>query len=152
MSVVKRVFKFFLLLGLLVGALGAGAFAFMVWLFSPELPSIDVLKDVHLQTPLRVYTRDGRLMAEFGEKRRIPLRLDEVPPAMVQAVVASEDERFFQHPGVDWQGLVRAVAYLVRTGGEGPGRQHRDDAGGAQFLPRPGKDLRAQAQGDSARP
>ena len=88
MSVVKRVFKFFVLAGLLVGVLGAGALAFMFWLFSPELPSIDVLKDVHLQTPLRVYTRDGRLMAEFGEKRRIPLRLDEVPPAMVQAVTA----------------------------------------------------------------
>ena len=121
MSVLRRVLKLFLLLALLAGALGAGALAFMVWLFSPELPSIDVLKDVHLQTPLRVYTRDGRLMAEFGEKRRIPLRLEEVPPAMVQAVIAAEDERFFQHPGVDWQGLVRAVVYLVRTGEKGPG-------------------------------
>ena len=121
MSVVKRVFKYLLLLGLLAGVLGAGAFAFVVWLYSPDLPSIDVLKDVHLQTPLRVYTRDGRLMAEFGEKRRAPLRLDEVPPAMVQAVIAAEDERFFQHPGVDWQGLVRAVAHLVRTGEKGPG-------------------------------
>ena len=121
MSAVMRVFKFFLLLGLLVGVLGAGGLAFTFWLFSPELPSIDVLKDVQLQTPLRVYTRDGRLIAEFGEKRRIPLRLDEVPPAMVQAVIAAEDERFFQHPGVDWQGLVRAVAHLVRTGEKGPG-------------------------------
>ena len=117
----KSVLKFFLLLGLVTGTLGVSALAFMVWLLSPELPSTDVLKDVHLQTPLRVYTRDGRLMAEFGEKRRIPLRLDEVPSAMVQAVVAAEDERFFQHPGVDWQGLVRAVAYLVRTGEKGPG-------------------------------
>ena len=121
MSVVRRVLKLFLLLALLAGALGAGALAFMFWLFSPELPSADALKDVHLQTPLRVYTRDGRLMAEFGEKRRIPLRLEEVPPAMVQAVIAAEDERFFQHPGVDWQGLVRAVVYLVRTGEKGPG-------------------------------
>ena len=121
MSVVRRVLKLFLLLSLLAGALGAGALAFMFWLFSPELPSTDALKDVHLQTPLRVYARDGRLMAEFGEKRRIPLRLEEVPPAMVQAVIAAEDERFFQHPGVDWQGLVRAVVYLVRTGEKGPG-------------------------------
>ena len=121
MAVVRRVLKIFLLLGLLTGALAAGALAFVVWLFSPELPSIDVLKDVHLQTPLRVYARDGRLMAEFGEKRRIPLRLEKIPPAMVQAVIAAEDERFFQHPGVDWQGLVRAVVYLVRTGEKGPG-------------------------------
>ncbi len=121
MSACKRVFKFFLVLGLLAGVLGAGAVAFVVWLFTPELPSTDVLKDVHLQTPLRVYTTDGRLMAEFGEKRRMPVRLHEVPPAMVQAVIAAEDERFFQHPGVDWQGLVRAAAYLVRTGEKGPG-------------------------------
>ena len=121
MAVVKRIFKFFLLLGLLAGGVGAGAFAFVVWLYSPDLPSIDVLKDVHLQTPLRVYSRDARLIAEFGEKRRIPLRLDEVPPAMVQAVIAAEDERFFRHPGVDWQGLVRAVAHLLRTGEKGPG-------------------------------
>ena len=121
MSLVKRTVKVLLLLGVVTAALGGGAFAFVVWLYSPDLPSIDVLKDVHLQTPLRVYSRDARLIGEFGEKRRIPLRLDEVPPAMVQAVIAAEDERFFQHPGVDWQGLVRAVAYLVRTGEKGPG-------------------------------
>ena len=120
-SVLRFTLRFVLWLGVVAGLLGAGAAAFVVWLLSPELPSIDVLKDVHLQTPLRVYTRDGHLMAEFGEKRRIPLRLDEVPPLMVQAVVAAEDERFFQHPGVDWQGLVRATAYLVRTGEKGPG-------------------------------
>ncbi len=117
----KRVFKLLFLLGLATTVLGAATFAFVVWLYSPDLPSIDVLQDVQLQTPMRVYTRDGRLMAEFGEKRRVPLRLDEVPPAMVQAVIAAEDERFFQHPGVDWRGLVRAVAYLVRTGEKGPG-------------------------------
>ena len=121
MSVLKRAFKFLLLLGVVTATLVAGALAFMVWLLSPDLPSIDVLKDVHLQTPLRVYSRDARLVAEFGEKRRIPLRLDEVPPAMVQAVIAAEDERFFQHPGVDWQGLVRAVVHLLRTGEKGPG-------------------------------
>ena len=121
MSVVKRILKFFLVLGLLAGVFGGLALAFLVSQLSSELPSIEVLREVRLQTPLRVYTRDGRLMAEFGEKRRIPLRLDEIPPAMVQAVIAAEDERFFQHPGVDWQGLVRAVAYLVRTGEKGPG-------------------------------
>ena len=117
----KRAVKVLLLLGVVTAALAGGAFAFVVWLYSPDLPSTDVLKDVHLQTPLRVYSRDARLIAEFGEKRRIPLRLDEVPPAMVQAVIAAEDERFFRHPGVDWQGLVRAVAHLLRTGEKGPG-------------------------------
>ena len=121
MSGLKSALKALVLLGLGAGVLGAGALAVAVWLLSPSLPSIDVLKDVHLQTPLRVYTRDARLIAEFGEKRRVPLRLDEVPPLMVQAVLAAEDERFYQHPGVDWQGLVRAGAHLLRTGEKGPG-------------------------------
>ena len=106
---------------LLAGLLGAALLAGWAWLIWPTLPSIEVLKDVHLQTPLRVYARDGRLIAEFGEKRRIPLRLDQIPPALVQAALAAEDERFFEHPGVDWQGLARAGLYLLRTGEKGPG-------------------------------
>ena len=106
---------------LLAGALGAALLAGWAWLIWPTLPSIEVLKDVHLQTPLRVYARDGRLIAEFGEKRRIPLHLDQIPPTLVQAALAAEDERFFEHPGVDWQGLVRAGLYLLRTGEKGPG-------------------------------
>ena len=113
----------FLLFGLVLfaGLLGAGLLAGWAWRVWPTLPSIEVLKDVHLQTPLRVYTRDALLIAEFGEKRRIPLRLDQIPPALVQAALAAEDERFFEHPGVDWQGLVRAGLYLLRTGEKGPG-------------------------------
>jgi penicillin-binding protein 1A len=68
-----------------------------------------------------VYSADGALLAEFGEKRRVPLTLDRVPQRTVQAVLASEDERFYQHPGVDWQGLTRAVVHLLRTGEKGPG-------------------------------
>jgi len=96
---------------------GAG----VVWYLLPRLPSIESLKDVRLQVPLRVYSRDGRLIGEFGEKRRIPVVLDDVPETMIQAVLAAEDERFYEHPGVDWQGLARAVLYLVRTGEKGPG-------------------------------
>ena len=62
-----------------------------------------------MQEPLRVYTRDGHLIAEFGEKRRTPLEFEQIPGLMVEAVLAAEDERFYQHPGVDWQGLTRAV-------------------------------------------
>ena len=102
----------------LLAALGVGG----VYLYlAPELPSAETLRDVRLQVPLRVYTRDGRLIAEFGEQRRTPLRLDEVPPRLVQAFLAGEDERFYEHPGVDWQGLTRAVLHLLRTGEKGPG-------------------------------
>ena len=99
-------------------AIGAGG---AYWYLAPKLPSADTLRDVRLQVPLRVYTRDHKLLAEFGEKRRTPLRLDEVPERLIQAFLAGEDDRFFEHPGVDWQGLTRAVVYLVRTGEKGPG-------------------------------
>ncbi len=93
-----------------------------VWLYlEPRLPSIAVLKDVQLQVPLRVYAEDGRLLGEFGEKRRIPLSLAEIPDSMVKAMLAAEDDRFFEHPGVDWQGLMRAAWHLLRTGEKGQG-------------------------------
>jgi penicillin-binding protein 1A len=82
----------------------------------PQLPSIALLKDVQLQVPLRIYTSDRKLMAEFGEKRRSPVRIEDVPPVLIQAFLAAEDDRFFEHPGVDIQGLLRAGVELLRTG------------------------------------
>lgn len=83
---------------------------------SPDLPSVDALRDVRLQTPLRVYTRDGRLIGEFGEMRRTPLRFEEVPEPLIQAFLAAEDHGFFQHHGVDLTGLLRATSQLLSTG------------------------------------
>jgi penicillin-binding protein 1A len=83
---------------------------------APSLPSIDDLRDVRLQVPMRVYSADSRLMAEFGEMRRVPLTLDQVPEILQQAVLATEDVRFYEHPGVDWQGLARAAWVLAKTG------------------------------------
>ena len=113
-----RALGILVLLAVLAAALGVGG---IYWYLAPKLPSAEILRDVRLQVPLRVYTRDHKLLAEFGEKRRKPLRLDEVPERLVQAFLAGEDNRFFEHPGVDWQGLTRAVLYLVRTGEKGPG-------------------------------
>src|SRR5262245_53103040 len=67
------------------------------------LPSVEVLKFIRLQVPLRIFTRYGRLLAVFGEKRRIPLDYDHIPKTMVDAFVAAEDEHFWEHPGVDVQ-------------------------------------------------
>ena len=83
---------------------------------APLLPDVATLKDVRLEAPMRVYTRDGRLLAEFGEKRRVPLTYEEIPQEVVHAFVAAEDDRFFSHPGVDYQGLVRAGVAYVTTG------------------------------------
>lgn len=81
---------------------------------APQLPPVAQLSDVSFQIPLRVYSRDGLLIGEFGDKRRTPLNFDELPPMFVQAVLAAEDERFFRHGGVDLRGLARAAAELAR--------------------------------------
>ena len=82
----------------------------------PQLPPIANLKDVRMQVPLHVYARDGSLMAEFGVKRRIPVKIEQVPPLLLQAVLAAEDDRFYEHPGVDYRGLLRASTQLLLTG------------------------------------
>jgi penicillin-binding protein 1A len=95
-------------------ALGlAGARQFL----RPELPSAADLRNLSLQLPLQVYSRDGKLIAQIGEQRRIPVRMDEIPPVVVAAFLAAEDDRFFEHPGVDWQGILRAAASNVSAGG-----------------------------------
>jgi len=83
----------------------------------PALPDVSTLREVQLQVPLRVYTRDGRLIAAIGDQRRIPVRYDQLPPKLVQAFLATEDDRFFQHHGVDWQGILRAAVANLKAGG-----------------------------------
>jgi penicillin-binding protein 1A len=82
----------------------------------PALPQVDSLRDVQLQVPLRVYTRDGRLMASMGEQRRIPVRYSDLPPQLIEAFLATEDDRFFRHHGVDWEGILRAALANARAG------------------------------------
>lgn len=100
-------------LSFLIGVLGIGAAYLYV---APDLPSIDSLREIKLQVPLRVYTHDDTLIAEFGEKRRTPLALSEIPQTMIDAFLAAEDDRFFEHPGVDYHGIVRAALQLILTG------------------------------------
>ncbi|MBB6087472.1 penicillin-binding protein 1A [Wenzhouxiangella marina] len=75
----------------------------------PTLPSVDSLRDVRLQVPLRIYSADQELMLEVGEQRRLPLAIDEMPETLRQAFLAAEDDRFYSHPGIDWRGTARAV-------------------------------------------
>jgi penicillin-binding protein 1A len=72
---------------------------------------------VQLQVPLRVYTRDGKLIASIGEQRRIPVRYEQLPKRLIQAFLATEDDRFFRHHGVDWQGILRAAVANLKAGG-----------------------------------
>jgi len=114
-----------LLIRALLGLVGVGLTVLIVagaggaagWYYlSPGLPSVDSMRDVPLQVPLRIYSRDGRLIAQLGEFRRIPVRYEDIPAVVVHAVLAAEDDRFFEHPGFDYQGLGRAGANFLLTG------------------------------------
>jgi len=98
------------LIGLVLAVIGA------YYYVAPSLPDPESLREVQLQVPMRVYTRDGLLLAEFGEQRRVPLELEAVPLRLRLAFLAAEDDRFFEHPGVDWQGLARATVAVALTG------------------------------------
>lgn len=83
----------------------------------PGLPSVDQLRDVHLQTPLKVYADNGELIGEFGEQRRSPVLFEQIPDHYIHAVISAEDDNFFSHGGVDLMGLLRAASQIVTTGG-----------------------------------
>ncbi|QWT47617.1 penicillin-binding protein 1A [Azospira inquinata] len=87
----------------------------------PNLPSLDVLTDYRPKEPLRVYTADGYLIGEFGEERRAVVRIQDVPPIMKEAILAAEDERFYQHGGVDTMGVLRAAGANLISGGKRQG-------------------------------
>ena len=95
---------------------GLGTLLIISLYIMPKLPDIEALKDIKMQVPLRVYSADMSLIAEFGEKRRTPVKIDEIPPKLIEAFLAAEDDRFYIHPGVDWQGLARATYSLIKTG------------------------------------
>ncbi len=108
----------YVVLASLAGLFGLGVLTVVIayLMVAPGLPSVALLKDIRLQVPLRVYSRDGQLLAAFGEKRRIPLTYDQIPKPVVEAFVASEDEDFWEHSGVSLRGLLRASIHLALTG------------------------------------
>jgi len=114
--IIKRiVLTLFGLAGLVV--LGGGAWLYVEYQrLLAELPDIASLRTVHYQIPMSIYSKEGWLIAEFGEKKRLPVSLKQVPPLMIQAFLAAEDDRFFEHPGVDYQGLARAAIDYLLTG------------------------------------
>jgi len=90
-------------------------------ILTPTLPSIQDLPETQLKVPMRVYTADGELIAEFGEEKRIPVHIEEVPDLLIKAVLAAEDRSFFYHHGVDFAGILRAALHNLRTQSTGQG-------------------------------
>ena len=113
---VKGTFKFFLKLAIAgCGGVTLVTAAGLMYL-TPGLPSVDQLRDVHLQTPLKIYSSDGKLIGEFGEQRRSPVNFEQIPDHFIHAIISAEDDNFFFHGGVDLMGLLRAASQIVTTG------------------------------------
>ncbi|MDH3371199.1 MAG: transglycosylase domain-containing protein, partial [Gammaproteobacteria bacterium] len=101
------------LFGLL--ATGVVILTLVALVLTPTLPSLEDLSGAQLKVPMRVYTADGQLIAEFGEEKRIPVKIEEVPAMLINAVLAAEDRSFFFHHGVDFAGILRAALHNLRT-------------------------------------
>lgn len=113
MTILFKIFKkllFILLISLGVITIG------VLYYIEFQLPDIKALNTIQLHIPLQIFTHDGKLIAEYGEKRRIPLAYNQFPKQLIEAVLATEDQRYFQHPGIDIPGLMRASIKLIATG------------------------------------
>lgn len=108
--------KYLFILAVCCILLGAGSIYGLYKYIEPQLPDVATLKDVRLQIPMQVYSADGELIAQYGEKRRIPLTLSQIPPVMVKAFIATEDSRFYEHHGVDPVGIFRAASVALFSG------------------------------------
>ena len=108
--------RFLISLGLTLAILGTGVVIGGYLYLKPGLPDVESLRTVQLQTPLQIFSADGQLIAQFGEKRRDPLRINEVPLDLIRAFLAAEDDNFRDHVGIDPLGLARAAWQLVSSG------------------------------------
>ncbi len=112
----KKVFLWMISIFFACALLAVATVAITYLVLEPDLPEVDTLLDVQLQVPLRVYSSDRKLIGLFGEMRRIPVTIEEVPENLKNAFIAGEDARFYEHPGVDYQGISRAIFILLTTG------------------------------------
>ncbi len=118
MSLARRLTRIALILVLCLILAGVAAGGFVYWLIAPRLPSVTSLKDVQLQVPLRIESADGKLIAEFGETRRTPVQIGNVPLQLKDAVLAAEDADFYHHSGIDLTATLRAAFQVMTHGGE----------------------------------
>ncbi|WP_439286942.1 penicillin-binding protein 1A [Lonepinella sp. BR2357] len=111
-----------------------------------QLPDVESLKTVELQQPMQIYTADGKLIGEVGEQRRIPVKLAEVPKQLINALIATEDSRFYEHHGVDPVGIARAVSVAISNGGASQGASTITQQLARNFFLTPEKTLMRKAK------
>ncbi|MEG9475018.1 penicillin-binding protein 1A [Mannheimia indoligenes] len=105
MRIAKIIFSALLSLLILGGVIGGLLYMHI----KSDLPDVATLKNVELQQPMQIFTLDGKLIGEVGEERRIPVKLEDVPPMLIKAILATEDARFYEHKGIDPKGIMRAL-------------------------------------------
>ncbi len=106
---------------LTVSILGFTIAAIFYFQLKSDLPDVNSLKTVELQQPMQIYTADGKLIGEIGEQRRIPVPLNQIPSKLIEAVIATEDSRFYEHHGLDPIGIMRAITIAITKGGASQG-------------------------------
>ncbi len=111
-----RVLWFFFRLGVFFALLGVLALYITYRIMEPDLPKVESIRQYKLTVPLRVYSADGKLMATFGTRKRMPVGIDEMPEHLKNAFIAGEDANFYSHPGFDIKGISRAVWEIITTG------------------------------------
>jgi penicillin-binding protein 1A len=113
-----KLFKWLIGLAVLGFACLLLALAVVFFILIPSLPDVSELKKVDWQRPMTVYSQDGKFIAEFGETRRYPVAIDDIPLQTRNAVIAVEDAHFYKHIGLDWRGIARAVWLTITTSDE----------------------------------
>lgn len=110
-NVFSKVFGF----GFGVATALAAGFALYAISLLPGLPTVDQIRQIPLNVPLRIYSNDQQLIAEFGNERRIPVTLDQAPPLLIDALLVTEDDNFYHHTGIDFPGIARALLSNIRS-------------------------------------
>lgn len=128
---------------IVLGCLALGAI--YVYL-KADLPDVESLKTVELQQPMQIYTADGKLIGEVGEQRRIPVPLDKIPKQLIHAVLATEDNRFYEHHGLDPIGIARAIMVAVTKKGVSQGASTITQQLARNFFLTPEKSLERKAK------
>lgn len=108
--------KRFLLLAVFMAFAGIAVVMIVYYQLKSDLPDVSSIKEIPLQVPMKVYSKDGELISQFGEKRRIPLSREDIPDQLVNAFIATEDSRFYQHHGIDPIGIMRAIGVYAASG------------------------------------
>ncbi|WP_448670676.1 penicillin-binding protein 1A [Pseudoxanthomonas mexicana] len=113
MSRFRRLLRWTLITFLILALAGAVGLGVLYYTVSSKVPDVQALRNVELQEPLYIYASDGRLMGLYGEIRRYPVQIDQVPARVKQAFIAAEDSKFYEHKGIDPTGIARAVWQIV---------------------------------------